>query len=130
IDDPRTLVTVANLTYLAVSVPDTLSERLATTAEIVGLAGTLDDPAAYHFSCRFRCYAFADAGDPQGFDPHLDEATRSAELAGEPSLRWVAGFVRACRALLKGRTGEAEALATEAFRIGTESGQPDALPIF
>ena len=128
--DSATLVAVANLIYLAVSVPDTLSERLATTAEVVALAAAVDDPSAYHFACRFRCYACADAGDLHGFDRYLVEATRTAEVVGEPSLRWVAGFVRACRELLAGHIGEAEALATEAFQIGTESGQPDALPIF
>ena len=128
--DPAILVTVANLTYLALSVPDTLSERLAITAEMAALAGELEDPSAYHFACRFRCYAYADAGDLAGFERYLDEAIRSAETAGEPSLRWVAGFVGACRSLLKGDLAGAETLAAEAFRIGTESGQPDAASIF
>jgi hypothetical protein len=128
--DPVTFVTVANLTYLAVSVPETLEERQATTAEAVAVAEKLDDPSAYHFACRFRCYACADAGDVEGFDHYLAEATHAAEAAGEPSLRWVAGFVRAGRTLLAGRIDEAERIATEAFSVGTESGQPDALPIF
>jgi tetratricopeptide (TPR) repeat protein len=130
LEDRSTLVSVANTVYLAVSVPDTLDQRLAMTAETVRLAEGQGDPSAYHFACRFRCYACADRGDIDGFERYLDEASRAAERAGEPSLRWVAGFVRSCRLLLAGDVAEAERVATEAFELGAHSGQPDALPIF
>jgi tetratricopeptide (TPR) repeat protein len=54
----------------------------------------------------------------------------TTERLGHPSLNWVLAFGRATRAQITGDPQRAEQLATEAFRIGTDNGQPDAALIF
>jgi tetratricopeptide (TPR) repeat protein len=49
-----------------------------------------------------------------------------AERLDQPFLNWSRAYMRALRALLAGDTDDAEALAKEALRIGTASGEPEA----
>ena len=49
-----------------------------------------------------------------------------AERLDQPMLNWQRAMMRAMCAQLAGDTDEAEARATEAFRIGSDGGQPDA----
>jgi class 3 adenylate cyclase len=128
--DPDTVMRVRNLLGLAVDVPETLEERLATTAEVVGMADAQADPGIRHWAHRYRLYACAQSADIEAVDRHLEATVSAAAETGDPHLVWSGLFIRAWRSLNAGHLDDAERLATEAFQIGTESGQPDAPEIY
>src|SRR5436853_608441 len=100
--DPETLVRVLNLLFFCLCVPETLVQRLETTAESVSIADRLTDPALQHWSHRYRVYACAEAGDADGIDAHLPVVEARAAEVGDPSLAWAATFIRGGRATLAG----------------------------
>ena len=55
---------------------------------------------------------------------------RWQQQLGQPVFAWGHTFLQGQRAFIAGDTDRAEALATEALQIGTDSGQPDAALIY
>jgi thioredoxin-like negative regulator of GroEL len=53
-----------------------------------------------------------------------------ADGLGQPTLRWFSLYFSGCGALLRGDLAGVERLAEEAFQIGTEAGQPDAVMVY
>jgi hypothetical protein len=70
------------------------------------------------------------AGDIDEIDRCLEIMGPTVEKLGQPTLNWRLMHVRATRAQIAGDTERAEELATEAFTIGTDGGEPDAALIF
>ena len=54
----------------------------------------------------------------------------AAERVGQPVMRWMTLYSAAQWSFLAGDTAAGEQLAEEALALGTEIGQPDALPYF
>jgi hypothetical protein len=106
--------------------PVRLSERLAETTELLGLAEHTGDPLklAWAHYCRF--IPALQACDVDSADQSLAALEELSLEVGHPTLRWVAGLCRAGRTLLAGRLEEAEAFSTNAFETGRECAQPDA----
>jgi len=127
IDDPVALAHVLNLRSHVIWAPDTLAERLANTAEHVAIAERLQDPLVRWYASATRPQACMEAGDIAEVDRHLALLWELTDELGRPHQRWAATIDRAWRELLRGRIDAAEALVTEAYEIGTASGQGDAL---
>jgi len=128
--EPETLARVLNLLFFCLCVPETLAQRLETTAESVAIADQLADPALQHWSHRYRVYACAEAGDIDGFDAHLPVVEARAAEVGDPSLAWAAAFIRGGRAIVAGDLAAAEELTRRQLEIGTGCGMPEAAWVF
>jgi class 3 adenylate cyclase/tetratricopeptide (TPR) repeat protein len=128
-DDPRLLAHVLACHPLATADASTLEARLRHTAEHVAVCDRIGDP-----TLRFHAYArrvcVVEAGDVEGWDVCLERMAERAEVVAQPSLRWLLLFTSGPRALLAGRIDDAEALAHEALRVGSASGEPDAQAFF
>ena len=128
--DPATLVQTLNAHHLALRLPETLARRLDTTREAVALAAGLGDPWRQFSAHRQRLQAAVESGDRAERNASIAACHEIATRVRQPFLRWVDTQNRALQALLDGDPDQAESLADEAFAIGTESGQPDALTLY
>jgi class 3 adenylate cyclase len=124
--DEATIVRVLNKVFDSVH----LSHGVAWSADALVRAERLGDPVLLFLAADRRFTALSLVGDIDEADRCLEIMRSTAESLGEPSFRWVLTFVRAARAQIAGDPDEAELLATEAFQIGTDSGEPDAAVIF
>ena len=70
------------------------------------------------------------AGDIDEMDRCLEIMGSTVEKLGQPTLNWRLMHHAAARAQIAGDPERAEELATEAFKIGTDGGEPDAALIF
>ena len=128
--DSAALAHVLTMTITAVWWPETLMERLATTAELVPLTNDVGDPSQRFWAAVWRAVTVVQAGDLAEADRQLD---RQRDIAGElrhPRLAFVLETQRAWRAQLAGRLGTAERLADEARTLGEQAGEPDALSLY
>ena len=130
LDDPAALVHALNSHHVALRLPETLAGRLVTTRETITIADGLGDPWRQFSAHRQRLQASIESGNRADRDRSISVCHEIATRIGQPFLRWVDSQNRATQALLDGNAARAETLAEEAFAIGTESGQPDALTIF
>ena len=130
LDDPATAVTVACLLQTPLSVPWLHDLRLRNSIEALQMAEPLADPGLLfrrarlpaddrHQGGRFRTRT-AMPGEGEG----VERAASRAGLALAPR----SPRVDRCRD--DGRTCPAESLADRALRIGMDTGQPDALPLY
>ena len=110
--------------------PIEMSEALTWSADALSRAQRLGDPVQLFLAADRRSVAACRAGDMREVDRCLELMGSTAERLVQPSLNWVLAFVRAMRAQVAGDPDEAERLALEALRIGTEIGEPDATIIF
>jgi class 3 adenylate cyclase/tetratricopeptide (TPR) repeat protein len=104
--------------------PSTLDERLAVVSELAEVAESARD--RYYAALVGIGPAF-EAGELGLADTRIATAAALGDELQEPPLRWFVLLPRATRAVISGDLAEAEALADEGFRIGTGTGQPDAL---
>jgi len=128
--DDATIVRVLNHLSIPLQVPPLLEQALEWTADALVRAERVGDPVLLFWATQWRAEAAARAGD-------IDEMDRCLEIRGsliaqldQPTLNWIDTYTRAKRAQIAGDTDRAEQLATEAFQIGTDGGQPDASTIF
>jgi class 3 adenylate cyclase len=124
--DEATIVRVFNRVFSPVH----LSQALALSADALVRAERLSDPVLLFLAADRRFCAASLAGDIDEADRCLEIMGSTVESLGQPTLNWVLTFMRATRAQIAGDPERAEALAAEAFQIGTEIGQPDAAAIF
>jgi tetratricopeptide (TPR) repeat protein len=128
--DDTTIVRVLNHLYVPLQVPQLLDPALARTTDALERAERLGDPALLYWAAMWRYEAAARSGDVVQMDRCLEIQGAIASRLGQPLFTWGHMFVGAQRALIAGDTARAEALATEALQIGTDSGQPDAAIIY
>ena len=124
--DDAITVRVLNHLSFALSMPHLLDQSLAWSAEALEIAERLGDPVQLFWAAHLRAGAALRAGDIDETDRCYEIAWSVAERLDEPTLLWLRATMRALRAQLAGDNDAAEALTTEAFRIATDSGQPDA----
>jgi class 3 adenylate cyclase len=125
--DPATLAQVLIARYYAVGSPATLDERLANTAELLDLAGRLDDPLSIARAWQLRFRAAMESGDGPEADRCLDAQEQITLQLHQPGPRWLALVNRTGRTLALGRIDEAERLAEETYTLGRIGGEADAL---
>ena len=70
------------------------------------------------------------AGDFESAARHLDNLRMLSERLRQPTLMWMTAFKETGMAFMAGEPDQAEQLATAAFQLGTDSGQPDAFTIY
>jgi DNA-binding SARP family transcriptional activator len=128
-DDAITL-RVLNLVADPLRVPRLIDQSLARSSDALAMAERVGDPVLHFWAAAARRIAAAMVGD-------IDEVDRCLEIGGflasqldQPTLTWTQTYATADRALLAGDLEEAENLAAEASRIGTENGEPDAAGVF
>jgi class 3 adenylate cyclase len=124
--DEATIVRVFNKVFDTVH----LSHGLAWSADALVRAERIGDPVLLFLAADRRFTALSLVGDMDEGDRCLEIMASTVESLGQPSFSWVLTFVRATRAQIAGNPDEADELATEAFRIGTDIGEPDAAVIF
>jgi len=130
VGDPATLLDVLLYNCSTIYVPDTLSERLAITAEAEAIADRIGDPIGRFWNALNCVRVSIEAADVGAYRRHIQQAVDLADAIGQPRLRWNATWNRAMRALLAGDTEQAEALAERVLDMTTETGEPDAPLIY
>ena len=128
--DDTTIVRVLNNLFVPLFLPHLLEQSLARTADALVRSERIGDPLLLHFAARWRSEISARAGDINEMDRCIEIAASAVQRIDQPTLRWGCATRGAQRALIAGDPDEAERLATEAFKIGTDSGQPDATVYF
>jgi len=128
-DDAAVVRTLNHLVF-PLLVPSLLEQSLAWSADALARAERVRDPVLLYFAAMYRATVATRAGDVEEVDRCYAIAGPLVRQLNQPSLNWEYTFHRAKRAQIAGRTDEAEQLATEALRIGTESGQPDAATFY
>jgi hypothetical protein len=120
------IVRVLNLLTIPLRVPPQLEQSLARTADALARAERLGDPVQLFWAVGRRLSVAAWAGDIDEMDRCLERYRLLADQIDQPGLRWVVSGQLVARALLAGDIERAEQLAAEAFKIGTDAGEPDA----
>ena len=128
--DRPALVDVLTLRVSAVWWPETLAERLDTTAEIVAVADAIGDPVQQFWALQWRGMTAVQDGDVADADRCLERLGRLADRLGQPRLHFALGTQRTWRATLAGHLDEAERLADETVELGQDAGEPDALSLY
>ena len=128
--DPATLIRVLCLLNNPLQIPSALHERMADTTEALALAEGLGDPEVlYHAGSNSQVNAMQ-AGDFDLAARCLDDLRALSNSLRQPTLMWMTAFKEAGDAIMAGDPERAEQLATAAFEMGTDSGQPDAFAIY
>ena len=128
--DDAVVARVLNHVQVPLAVPHLLEQSLLRAADALTRAERVGDPVLLCSSASGRRFVAACAGDIDEMDRCLERKRPLVEKLDQPFLNWVHRLQRATRALISGDTDQAEQLATEAFQIGTDGGQPDAFIIF
>jgi tetratricopeptide (TPR) repeat protein len=128
--DNATIVRVSNNVYDALRVPSQLDAAVRRTADAMARAELVGDPLLLFWAAVCRHEAAANAGDIDELDRCLGVAGSVADQLDQPILHWVHTYQRANRAVFAGDSDLAERLATEAFQLGSDCGQPDAATFF
>ena len=127
--DDATIVRVLNDISFPLALPQLLEQSLAWSAEALERAERVGDPVLLFWAAHIRAGLALRAGDIDEMDRCYDIAWSIAERLDQPTLNWQRAMMRALCAQLAGDTDDAEARATEALRIGLDSGQPDAAAV-
>lgn len=130
LDDDGVVVRVLNHVHVALQVPSLLVESVERTTEALERAERLGDPVQVLWAAHWRATDAARSGDADEMRRCIARHGAMAERLDQPELTWEHTFLSAVEAQFDGDPDRAEALASEALRIGTECGQPDAATIF
>jgi len=128
--DDATVVRVLNHLVFPLLVPSLLEQSLAWSADALSRAERVGDPVLLYFAAMYRATVALRSGDIADVDRCYAIAGPLAQQLNQPSLNWEYTFHGAKRAQIAGMTDDAERLATEAFQIGADCGQPDAEAFF
>jgi class 3 adenylate cyclase len=124
--DPHTLAFVLIYYMFALWFPETLSERLGPSAEMVKAAQSAADPPLLFHAAARRWSTVMEAGDLDAGEECLAQMRAVIDATPQPILRWRWLYHSCARELLAGRAGEAEVLAEESLRVGALAGEADA----
>jgi predicted ATPase/DNA-binding SARP family transcriptional activator/class 3 adenylate cyclase len=120
--DRRTLLQVLNLRYSTIWVPSTLEERVANTAEAMGLAESLGDPGSLFWAASWRQRALLETADIAGAEQCRDIMGEIAEELALPLLRSVDAMMRGEAAIRAANFDEAERLHRERTELAEALG--------
>jgi DNA-binding SARP family transcriptional activator len=128
--DDATLVRVLSMRFFAIWTPDTLSTRLAESAESVEVCERLGDRLSQAQALHWHANACIEACDMGAARRCVVRARELSNQLREPTIMWLSAYNDANLALALGQLEEAEQLSMKALELGQRSGQPDALPVF
>jgi hypothetical protein len=128
--DDAVMVRVLNHLHLSLRVPSMLGESVVRTADALVRAERVGDPVLLYWAAGWRGEAAVCTGDLDENGRCLDLAGALAEDLNQQMFSWFHICWRAQRSLTAGDTDQAQQLANEALRIGTDGGEPDASTIY
>ena len=128
--DDATIVRVLLQVSLPLRLPPLLHQSLSRSADALARAERLGDPVLLFQAAAARSVIAVQVGDVVEVDRCLEIARHLTSRLNQPTFSWVHAVERTTRFLIAGDTESAEQSATEALKIGTESGQPDAAVLF
>ncbi len=128
--DDFTVVRVLNHIVLPMRVPQLLEQSLSRSGEALARAERIGDPVLTFWSASARQAVALGAGDIEEVDRTLTIAGILADQLDQPTLNWVHTVQLGTRAQIAGDTDRAEQLANQAFKIGTDGGEPDASVLY
>ena len=126
LDDPVTLAHVLMTRTWTINAPDTLAERLANVAELLELAGSLDDPLLQFIAHFLRARVTLESGEFDDGSQHLRTAGALADELGQPMLHFVVSWVSVGHVARIGSLPDADRAARDAYDLGCSNGEPDA----
>lgn len=129
-DDPRALAAALRSHHFTLSGPDHLSERRATTEELIAIAPDCEDPL---IELEAQACAIEDAlalGSLPRLDAAIDAHVRISQRVREPYFEWYAEVYRGMRALLAGEPAEADQRAHTALTLGQRAQNDVAMQWF
>jgi tetratricopeptide (TPR) repeat protein len=110
--------------------PDTIAERLDVTAQLIAAAEAADDPVLSFWASLFRAVVTFEVPDCAEVTRCIAVAQERADELRQPVLGWMSRMVASNLANACGRLRESEDLASESYRLGLATGQPDAAVYF
>jgi hypothetical protein len=128
--DPATLEFVLHNRLITIVAAHSLAERSALLDEMQVLADQLGDPLAQSAVYSGRSFEAFERGDTEAALDALAKFEEIGTRLGRPVLVWQSRWANSTAALLAGDVDRAEMLAEDCLRLGTESGQPDAIQFY
>jgi len=128
--DVGALAAVLQRAFNAIRSPETLHQRRRLAAELADCATKLGDPALAFSAQCVSVHSFVENGELTSARDAAARAHALADELGQPTNLWFDCWIRAGLELLHGDLAVGERLAEQAFQIGQEAGQPDALLIY
>lgn len=129
VGDPLTLADVLVRSHEAISMPETLDVRRAWVDEACDLV-----PPAQRFLRWLvqgvRAIVALESADFPSLREALGTFDTEAKAIGQPLCRWINCIYQSWNQILLGDLERAEQLANEAFTLGNEASQPDALLLY
>ena len=128
--DLGTLAAVLQQAFYAIRSPETLEQCRGLAEELADCAPTLGDPAIAFWAQGGLFHSFIERGDLTGAGGAAEHTQALADQLGQPTRRWSGSFMCAGLELLHGDLVAGERLAEQAFQLGQEAGEPDAVLIY
>jgi hypothetical protein len=128
--DERALAFVLHSAFLGTWSAETLGLRVALAEELAGCAAELHDPAVELAAQDVATNVFTESADIGRARAALERKRLIAEELCQPTPRWLAAYGVAGWELLHGRFDAGERLSQQAFQIGQEAGQADAVLVY
>ncbi|MCW3068911.1 MAG: serine/threonine protein kinase [Solirubrobacterales bacterium] len=125
--DVRTLAQVLHLAFFACWSAETLRLRSEIAKELSDAAAASGDPALHVWAREVEWQVLAEMGEFARAQAALEGGKRVADEIGEPALRWVVETNVAAWELLRGDFVAGERCVEEAFQLGQEAGETDAV---
>jgi DNA-binding SARP family transcriptional activator/tetratricopeptide (TPR) repeat protein len=121
LDDPEARALAAAARRRTFWAPSRLDQRLSDSAELLRFAREAGDVELTLHGHAWLVVDLLEHGDPHAVDAQIEAFTDGAERLRQPLYLWQAAVWRAMRALLEGRLGKADRLATQALAVGARA---------
>jgi predicted ATPase/class 3 adenylate cyclase len=122
LEDGPTLAYALQARHLAVWGPDNVEERVALSAEIIGLARQAGDVTLEITGHVWRMADLFEIGDVAGADREVEVHEELARRVGYPHFIAHSLMFRATQAMLRGEFADAEAFAQRSLALGEQVG--------
>jgi class 3 adenylate cyclase/tetratricopeptide (TPR) repeat protein len=128
--DPITLSEVLSHRFITIWTPETLAQRIDDTDRELAIAQEVGNPLAEFRALHWRAAAAVEAGELDRAAELVRAESEVADRLHRPIPSWLAAYDRSTQALMRGLLDEAERSAEDAWRIASESEQPEALAFY
>jgi len=118
LDDPATLAYALEGRFYAIWWPETTSERLSISRELLAVAAAAGDTERIQASHIVAFCAFGDLGRIREAREQADLAHRVAQELRQPAHRWLSSVLRSHTMLLEGQFKEAEEIIVGSLEMG------------